>query len=376
MDGEKRQHQSRSEYNIRGFIMRSNLMIAILILAFAGISEARSWHVPGEAPTIQAGIDSAQAGDTVEVACGTYYEHDIVMKSGITLTSETGMADCVTIDAQQIGRVFVCHDVDENTALIGLTITGGAAMVGGLDDYGAGVSCESASAAFSHCTFRLNTAFSRGGGLHVGGASAITLADCVFDQNETLDGPGGALVSYSPVQISNCRFIDNQACADGGTAMFGGSCSIEIVACLFSGNVASVSRGGGVCIVEDVSVTFDRCSFLANSSAEKGGGLYVEGSGLKTLLSCSFNGNSTDGSGGGVALMGANLLAENTDIIGNLAPLGADGYIGGGTAMLQCCRVDMDLWFAEFGGIINLDNSDCGIHSQVLSWGAAKSFYR
>jgi hypothetical protein len=44
-------------------------------------------HVPGDAATIQAGINAAQAADTVFVACGTYYEHDIQVKPGVCLMS-------------------------------------------------------------------------------------------------------------------------------------------------------------------------------------------------------------------------------------------------------------------------------------------------
>ena len=86
---------------------RTSLVIAALVAACIPAT-ATTINVPDEQPTTQAGIDAASAGDTVLVACGTYYEHDIEMKSGVCLTSETGLADCVTIDAQQQGRVFYC----------------------------------------------------------------------------------------------------------------------------------------------------------------------------------------------------------------------------------------------------------------------------
>lgn len=77
----------------------ATVLSCVLFLALSPTAFAITWNVPTDAPTIQAGIDSASAGDTVLVACGTYYEHDIAMREGITLRSETGLPDCVVIDA-------------------------------------------------------------------------------------------------------------------------------------------------------------------------------------------------------------------------------------------------------------------------------------
>ena len=55
------------------------LFLAVVCAAVTPLS-ARTWLIPLDTPTIQAGIDSAAVLDTVFVACGTYAEHGISMK--------------------------------------------------------------------------------------------------------------------------------------------------------------------------------------------------------------------------------------------------------------------------------------------------------
>jgi parallel beta-helix repeat protein len=69
------------------------ILFAFLLLLSPAVARADTWYILkdglGDAPTIQAGIDSATTGDTVLVAPGEYTE-SLVMKNGVTLLSEEG----------------------------------------------------------------------------------------------------------------------------------------------------------------------------------------------------------------------------------------------------------------------------------------------
>lgn len=216
-----------------------------------GPAAARTWHIrpdgAGDAPTIQAGIDSAQAGDTVLLAPGTYTwssqggsgETLLQLKPGVTLRGENGAGDTV-LDAETQGRLLLCVNVGA-VLIEGLTFTNGRSL--GLDD-------------------------TEGGAIDVLGSSTPTIRGCVFRDNHSSGGIArGGAVHCDVATIEDCDFIDNKAGVSGLTNGFGGAlyCGAATVrGCNFVGNegLGYEATGGGA--VRSSSATFTDCSFADN----------------------------------------------------------------------------------------------------------------
>jgi hypothetical protein len=305
---------------------------------------ATTYHVPDNAPTIQAGIDSASYGDTVLVACGTYYEHGITMKSGITLLSETGDADCVTIDAQGEGRLLGCESVNESTLIKGFTLTNGAGAPGsamycwnssptltrirfennGWGEFGCGTGAlvcrDSSSPRLTDCEFILNCSLHPGGGMACWGGSPV-LERVVFDRNfvtTDIEPRGAGMICY------------------GGTPTF-----IDV---LFSGN-----EGGMTLVLFDcTAATLTRVTFDRN-----GGGAEFDGC-SPALTSCTFYGNGLE------CIHGACPVLEQT-IIAFGRYCGICCVDPGSQPVLECC----DIFGNENGDWVGCIEDQFGINGNI-----------
>ena len=332
--------------------------LLILFVALPRPLLATTFHVPSQYPTIQSGVDAASPGDSVLVACGIYYEHDILMKSGIVLLSESGTTDssCVTIDAQRLGRVFYCLDVDQTTTIERFTITGGLA------GDGAGLVCYNSSPILVGCTFTCNEALNWGAGVacydycsptvksctffdnqapHGAGMACwhrpltpAMIIDCVFTNNRADHAGGGMDCPHSSPLIVNCVFSENSAGACGGGISCWQGSTPMLTNCSFSGNWAE--WGGGLVCEDNSAPTLTGCSFVGNS-ADYGGGLECRGSSSATITECTFVANSADRGGGVRCRVSSHPRFTNCTFSGNSAQTYGGGLycIGSSSPMLE-----------------------------------------
>jgi len=312
----------------------------ILLTCPAGF--AATWRVPLQCPTIQAGIDSASAGDTVLVACGTYYEHDIVMKSGISLCSETGHWGCVTIDAEENGRVMFLEDLEGPEIIEGFTLTGGKVDASSLPPYkGAGLCCYNSSPSVRYCKFAENTAggtYGSGGGMACHEGSRPSLHGCLFSDNGAVDGGGLACYGISSAVLVECSFEGNHVghpLGGGGAAMCCIGGSAMLTDCTFLNNVNSGGDGGGV-LCWSVQLSLTRCFFSDNGDPYGdnwfGGAISCYECSLD-VSDCVLLDNSA-GRGGGMQCESCSGSFDGCVFAGNVASGG--GWEGGGGAMY--CR--------------------------------------
>ena len=197
-------------------------------------------------------INIASPGDTLNLASGTYNEHDITINKDLTIKGQ-GKSNTI-IDAQGQGRIFyVASGV--TLTLQDITLTGGYVTDNGGAIYNSGT---------------------------------LNLKDSNFSENSA-NGNGGAIFNYlGKLNVDGCNFINNHATGP------------------------SSSTGGAICNIAYGSSSFTATdSNFTGNTALKGGAVYHEGSNLGTIKDCYFTSNSAV-YGGAICHIGNNFQIEGT----------------------------------------------------------------
>ncbi|MFN8177514.1 MAG: right-handed parallel beta-helix repeat-containing protein [bacterium] len=291
------------------------IFLGVFFLTLPVAAGARTWVVradgTGDAPTIKAAVESTSVGDTVGVECGVYREHDIRMKSGLTLRGLSNDSSCVVIDAEHANRGIYCNLVT-GSAIERITI----AHAGPYD----GLFAWQSTLSIASCVFEDNRS-----GLYAARApTSAVVTNCVFRHNvNTTYGAGVSMPGQGTLTFSQCVFVGNRTSGRGG-AVYAEAVDVTFDDCLFYGNVAS--EGGGVCSVGGGAKLFRRCTFLDNA-AGRGGGLVSRYPLRDELDTCVFAHNHATGFGlgdGGGAVysvwtFAASLPIRNCTLVGNSA---------------------------------------------------------
>lgn len=291
------------------YINRLSVSVCFLVsILYSAPVLATTWHVPGDSPTIQAGIDAAAAGDTVLVACGTYQEFDLVMKAGVTLRGDSSDPTCVVIDAQNQGRILDCVDLLVLTRIENLTFKGGYVVDGWLEALGGGVRAMGSNVAVTNCRFQSNGA--RIGAGFGASDSNIEVVDCTFDSNAASHAEwaagGGIWARDCSGSIDHCLVSSNTAFSDNfnlpgdGGGFFFNNSTIEVSDCRFFQNSTGAGAGGFYSVTNDSSV-LRNCEFEANS-AGNGGAVFYEFGAAAQLIECTFTDNVAMAGGAIVSL--------------------------------------------------------------------------
>jgi len=247
------------------------------------VGTTRTWRVPEDCPTIQAGIDSASNGDTVLVTDGTYTgpgnrDMDLWGKAIVVMSENGPESTIIDVQADSLDphRGFHIRRAEgANSVIKGFTIT--TAWSPG--DGGA-IWCQGTSPTIAENYIFLNVAY-QGGGISCHGGSALLVDNEITGNMALWDGGGVGIENHSTVTLQNNIIVSNSAYEDGGGIWCYDYSSPVMIGNTIAGNYAN-DLGGGVFYHYYCAGTVTNCIIWGNIP----GGIYKTSTCSPTLTYC------------------------------------------------------------------------------------------
>ncbi len=303
--------------------------------------------------TIQAAIDAAIPGDTIELCDDSVFSgvgnRDIAFAGkAVLLTSVSGDPDRCTIDCEDLDRAFYFQSGEDTTTVVsGITIRNGNAssyedrgaavrcegsspkfenvvMTAGRAFYGGGMTCDTGSAPIlDHVVFSDNYSTNSSGGMQIAGSAILRYVDFLNNESDTYGGAVEVGSDATPI-LRHCTFIGNDG-DKGGAVACNSTAAPTLIDCVLEDNVSRL--GGGMYLRVDSAPVLENVAIVGNAAAERGGGIDATTRAWPTLTGVTLARNEAPiGSGAIHVATGAGATIENTIIAQNIGePIFCEG---------------------------------------------------
>ncbi len=248
----------------RAFRRAPWLLLGLLLVGVRAWGTVR--EVPGQYPTIQAGIDACAPGDTVLLDSGLYRgvgNRDIELRGmDIVVKSRYGLEQTI-IDCEDAGRGFnICQLETPAARIEGITIRRGRAPSFG----GGGILCGAAAPTITDCKIiDCLSSTGWGGGVLLVGFDGVLERCSIIGSSCSGSGGGGLTFVAGTGEVKDCLITGNWAVYGGGVYFHGASPN-RLVGCTVTGNIGT--HGGG--IHSQPEVDLERCIVWGNCAVLDG----------------------------------------------------------------------------------------------------------
>jgi len=293
-----------------------NAYCLALLLATPGFAQASILVVPDDYPTINRAISCSQAGDTILVKPGTYFEMIDFAGREITVRSMDG-PKYTAIDGMKLGSVVTFSNKETPAACLdGFTIKNGTGNLMTFYRQGGGICiCNGSSPTIMNNLIDGNSADWGGGICCIGALCKSIIFNNKITYNKATVFGGGIFCEYSSPDIIGNSLHCNDSLGGGGGIFLrlGGSAKID--GNYITSNYAS-EPGGGIGTTNGPTPQITN-NIVAGNQARDGGGILlyrglIQGNIIRNNAAATMSGGGLCGYGGGISVV------VDTKIVGNL----------------------------------------------------------